>query len=946
MRSPGRLQRILLLTLLIGAAGLVVLSAGRSWREALPWTGLEIQDGSAGVAVVAVEPGSPADRAGVLAGDILVEIGGQPISSRLVARDELARAGPGKALGLGLLRQEQLRSTHLFPGALVRWRIERIAGSAVGLMFLLGALAVSLRPRGTPADGVYAVWCLTGAVLLGVSWSWEGGPLDLGLFWADRLARLFFPALWIHLTLLLGFRRERVSRWLPVVYAPSAALLLAELQMVALGGALRSSDPVLAVDTLQSRVEMGWIGLGLICGLVLMVLSSRRTPTLAGRAQARWIIAGATAGLAPFLLLAALPGWLGLNEPEWSWLALPPLAVIPFLFTGAVLEYRLMDLALFARRVMAVAANLGISLILFLGFLTLTRQVLVPVMRPAGIVPVLIAAVITAALAPSVRAGTQDLVNRIYYRRRLGFRRSLERVARDLNAEQDLPRLAEALERRVGEALDAGTVRLLLHRGGGQLVDPVSQLTVADILTPEMSDRLRRGEVITLATVPSAPDTLPGFHTAGVQVLVPLRVEGEPIALLAVGPRLHGRLLDSEDLALLRSVANHAAAAVAGAQHLAELKDQVALVQRLQARTQALIESSPIGMAVVDKEGRIRHWNKAAERLTGRARPEVMSCSYAEVLPEPVASFVGEALRDIQRPERLPANRVRLMQAGQEKLVDLAACELSGGEGSDGVLITLHDVTERMRLEAQLIQQDRLASVGLLAAGVAHEVNTPLTGISSYAQMLLEETEGDDPRRPLLEKIVHQADRASQIARGLLRFSRTGGPGELTLGPVDLGDLVEETAGLLGPQIRRAGATVAIHRQTPVALAFGDRSRLQQVMMNLLLNSLDALSHGGQVAVRTGMGGDGRVFAEVEDNGVGIPEQIQGRIFDPFFTTKKPGRGTGLGLSISYGIVREHGGNLAVDSRPGRGTTMRLFLPAAVAAVRLPAPERADSVAG
>jgi len=195
---------------------------------------------------------------------------------------------------------------------------------------------------------------------------------------------------------------------------------------------------------------------------------------------------------------------------------------------------------------------------------------------------------------------------------------------------------------------------------------------------------------------------------------------------------------------------------------------------------------------------------------------------------------------------------------------------------------------------------------------------------------------------------VQQADRASGIARGLLRLSRPKAVPELTLGPVDLGDLIDETVGLLSHQVRQAGATVLTACERPHVMALGDRSRLQQVVLNLLLNALDAVRPGGHVRVRAGDGPGGRAFFEVEDDGVGIPESVKTRIFDPFFTTKKPGQGTGLGLSISYAIVQEHQGTMLAESEAGRGTVMRVVLPGALvaAAPGSRAEERRGSLAG
>ncbi len=925
---PLRLAPLFLLVL----AGLLVLSAERTWWTPVLDTGVRFAATPDGVVVSSVAPDSAAEQAGLKSGDRLIEVAGRPVRTVLVAQDLFSQVRPERPLGVVVERDGAAAALRVHLEARASWRTDRIASSIVAALFLLAAGAALLRPRAGAATVVYVAWCIAGALVLGVSWSHRGDRLDWLLFWIDRAARLVLPALWIHLALAFQGARSSVRRWLPVAYAPATALLLVEIHLVGLGGALRSDDPVALVQQLHSRVELGWLVGGFLIGLVLLFRGAVLERDPAARARSRWFVAGTLLGLAPYLVLSALPELVSGAEPSFSWISLPFLALLPLMFTSAVLDYRLMDLTFFLRRAVTLAATIAFSIVLFLGLLRLADLLLPAVLHPAGIVPALVAGVITAALAPAIRAGTRDFVGRLFYRRRYSFRRALERVARDLNAERDLLRLSEALERRVAEALDAGVVRLLLCGPGGALVSPDGGSLTADRLAPGALAALERGEVQTLAMMASAPARLPGLNQAGVQVLTPLRVEGRLIAVLAVGPRPGGGLLDTDDLDLLRSVSAHAAAAVAGALHLAELRQQVQLVQRLQARTEALIEGNPIGIAVLDHDSRIQHWNPALEDLLGVRSGSALGRHFAEVLPPSLRVLVREFLRFRPASGRSRAYRIRVGgSSAPGKLADLTITVLSGPDEPEGLLLTVDDVTDRVRLEEQLIQQDRLASVGLLAAGVAHEVNTPLTGISSYAQLLLEDAAPNDPRRTLLEKIVQQAGRASQIARGLLRFSRPSPAAELSCGPVNLNDVLEETVGLLGPQIRKAHATVECSANGAPVVALGDRVRLQQVAINLLLNALDAVRPGGHVAVRTGLERDLRVWFEIRDDGVGITEELKGRIFDPFFTTKKPGQGTGLGLSISYSIVREHGGALTAESEPGRGTVMRVVLPAAVA---------------
>ena len=264
-------------------------------------------------------------------------------------------------------------------------------------------------------------------------------------------------------------------------------------------------------------------------------------------------------------------------------------------------------------------------------------------------------------------------------------------------------------------------------------------------------------------------------------------------------------------------------------------------------------------------------------------------------------------------------------RAGRRLVVNLSASPVEPArEGGVARVVTFDDVTDQVKMEEQLLRQERLASLGLLAAGVAHEVNTPLTGISSYTQMLLEEMPADDPRREILQKIEAQSRRASSIANSLLDLVR---PERAPFEGVSLDAAAREVLKLFEPQIRERGIRLEADLCAGLPLVHGDRGKLQQVLLNLLLNARDAVGDGGTVRVSTYARG-GAVVLEVVDDGVGIAEEDLSRIFDPFFTTKGVGKGTGLGLSISHGIVREHGGEMHVESSPGEFTRFRVEIPA------------------
>jgi hypothetical protein len=243
-----------------------------------------------------------------------------------------------------------------------------------------------------------------------------------------------------------------------------------------------------------------------------------------------------------------------------------------------------------------------------------------------------------------------------------------------------------------------------------------------------------------------------------------------------------------------------------------------------------------------------------------------------------------------------------------------------------GAIVVLENVSSRVKLEETLQQSEKLSSIGLLAAGVAHEVNTPLTGVSSYTQMLLGMIPETDPKHALLQKMQRQTDRASTIVGNLLNFSRTGE--SIESAEIDVNKLLDDTLQLLEPQLRKSNVEIVKHYTAVPPRIFGNGGKLQQVFTNLILNARDAMVSGGQIALTTNVSDAGEVNIEVSDTGEGISEENLNKIFDPFFTTKGVGNGTGLGLAVSYGIVQEHAGTIEVHSQNGNGTTFKLSFPA------------------
>ncbi|MBI4592586.1 MAG: PAS domain-containing protein [Candidatus Rokubacteria bacterium] len=354
-----------------------------------------------------------------------------------------------------------------------------------------------------------------------------------------------------------------------------------------------------------------------------------------------------------------------------------------------------------------------------------------------------------------------------------------------------------------------------------------------------------------------------------------------------------------------------------------------------EAFIRSVVESLREGVIALDRAGRIVAWNHALEQRYGVPAADVLGRTLAEVNPEFAGGALAEPLARLLRGETeeftVDGLEHRTLRRGPITLNVKGGLLRRSGQPVGGVLL-LDDVTDRVALERAARQADKLAALGTLAAGLAHELNNPIGIISSRIELVLLETEAAlaaEVREDL--QVVHRhAQRVTRIVQGLLSFARQSTGAHA---PVDLNDIVEETLLLIEKQVSKDRITLVRTLAPGLPPIRGDVNALQQVLMNLVLNARDALDHAGRITVETGPvpGAPDRVRLSVSDTGRGIPPELLSRIFDPFFTTKPSG--TGLGLAISYGIVRDHQGAFEVRSEPGQGATFSVTFPTTAAEV-------------
>jgi hypothetical protein len=553
----------------------------------------------------------------------------------------------------------------------------------------------------------------------------------------------------------------------------------------------------------------------------------------------------------------------------------------------------------------------------------------------------LLATIVVVLLSRPVKNAIQNALDRVYYRDRYDYRRALVGFARDLNSDLDLLRLSERLVHRVMETLVVDRMALMLapaatgREGEFTTISHIGFAGHPPMLprTSEAGARLIAGHTLSLDD-PLAQRRIDAreidfWRDAGIHYFVPCVSKEGTIAVMALGKKASSEPLSSEDMALLAAVAAQAATALENGRLYRQLHNKADELERMREFSENILESLNDGLAVVNGDDRIVRWNRRLEELYG-IRHEDAVAHWLNELFEP--AFL-EILRSARResPEGTAFYRVPLTtrhEPARRLLVNMATTPLRDSDGAlAGTIVVVEDISARVQLEEQLQISEKMASIGLLAAGVAHEVNTPLTGISSFTQMLLQNAEPDHPDTKVLEKIERQTFRAAKIVNGLLNLAR---PAQTESGAVDLNVVINDVLVLLEHQLRTGRIQLRKELNASPLLIQGVEYKLQQVFLNLFLNARDAMPRGGWLTIATRDDEAGAAI-EVGDTGSGIPPEQLSRIYDPFFTTKEIGKGTGLGLSITYGIIQEHGGTINCESTIGQGTRFTLLLPMASA---------------
>jgi len=906
--------------------------------------------------VESLVPGGPAERAGLVPGDELRQIGN--LSAKVEVPDfvesVLWNQIPGDRITYLIDRGDRQFEIPIEVGGLPVDNYAYFYLCLVGAASLITGVFVLMRRREVEAgagglfSGVAARFFWLAAAFYAVlvlSETRVGDPFNIAIYWVDQLARNALPGLFLYFALTFPrptthFEEHR-GPWLTGIFGPGVLLFLSYATLIFRGEALELS-PVsfyAAVDFLNS-LDLLYIAGSLGLGALLIAHSYKITVAPIERRRLTWLVGGMAVGLFPFVAVYVPLYVLGVRHPYLD-LTVLPFALIPVCFGYAAVGFRLWDVEVILKRALAYSMAALAVLGVYVGMEWAIRGLLAGIDPQLARAGAFIATLIVATAFAPLRDLIQDGLDKLYYRERYRSRRGILDFARDLNTELDLGQVVELLVQRVRKMVAVGRIGVLLREeDGSRLRLVMGDITFGDgpRLSSSFSDflsaALTNRDFIYVEDMSSLLDEFPKdrelLAEEDLAYFLPLIVKGEVLGLLALGRTLSGDYLSSEDLKVLQMLTSHAALALDNALLYQQAHARAEEFERLKTFNENIVQSIKVGVMVLDTDGRVRFWNHSLEDINGIKANEAVRRHVDELFPSSFVTALDRARRRVEEAGEPIASAYRVALRSRdsiERVVNMTAAPLRGDTGQFATVVIVDDVTDATELETQLRQSDRLASVGLLAAGVAHEVNTPLAGISSYVQMLQRKLPDSDPRRPILEKIEKQTFRASSIVNNLLNFSRQQ---TSEMRPVDINVVVSETLTLAELPLSKRRVRVETTLDAALPSVWGDAGKLQQVLMNLVLNARDSMPSGGDLNISTARQ-NGEIVLEVTDTGAGIPKDQIHKIYDPFFSTKGTGKGTGLGLSVTYGIIQEHRGTITVRSEAGSGTCFRVALPVAAA---------------
>lgn len=669
--------------------------------------------------------------------------------------------------------------------------------------------------------------------------------------------------------------------------------------------------------------------LGFFIYSIVFLIKKKRSSSGLVKLQLRYLVLGLLVpGLAATITNLIIPLFFGTSRfARYG----PFFSIIFLIFTAhAIIRYRLMDIRVFIQRgfvyicAIAITVSIFVALVGFGSYIKAYETDSIPLGAAVTI------AVLGAIFFQPLKRWLQDSLNRYLYRQTYDYQRTLREASRRLSTILNLDSLLSYLTEIIAKTLKVEMVAVYLRDDHQQAFAPKifqrvewhQELTnlALSLKSPlvEFLERENRPLVCDESAAKSADQLLMAaireLQALGGDIAFAFLQDGTLSGLLVAGPKLSGDPYFAEDIDLLSTLVGQATIAIKNAQ----LYQEVALVNEYVANIIATMES---GVVAIAANGKVTLFNPAAERITG-LRAEAIRSGHATTLPAALAHPLQAVLTDGQ--PRIQAETTIPDASGRYTPVSSSTHALRDRLGSVlGAVAVFSDLTRLKELESEKRRAERLASIGALASGIAHEIKNPLVAIKTFAELLPERFTEKDFREDFSQVVIREIARIDDL---VARLRGLAAPAARPLPSLDLREPIEETLALLRGQLEQKRIRVKRFYDHALPLVAGDPAQLKQLFLNLFMNALEAMGAGDELTIRLSRRestGEPSLLAEVSDTGSGIPQEMIGKVFDPFVTTKP--RGSGLGLAICRGIADAHRATIRVENNttfPGTTATI------------------------
>lgn len=813
--------------------------------------------------------------------------------------------------------------------------------TVIGLGFILGLLVFLANPRRRTnrfffmLATILTAWMTCQAIGFALS--------DTGIVISIRtcmMIAVFIPLVvdWLQMTIIYPDRRwQHILLGSPYWLLFSMVISAMSMTHLFVAGVTRPNGQILAEPSYTPYFPIYACYFVLSLGIMLFHFAQNlKRSNGAPKTELQFIMLGCATGFTVGVMINII---LPLITGNSRYALLTPLSVIClYVAIGyGIVTRRIMDVAALMRRLTAYAFLIGFLGALYAAVWFTLNELLANIGTPFAMLPHFLASLVVAfSLTPS-RGWMKRVTNHLFINfTDLNANQIVQSADAMFRSVSSMDRLLQSFATLVTGAIGTDSAVIVLRQhdqyvqrypetNGNQAVIPLNDplpITLAALEEPVVSDILRRLRLD--ATVEAACKTVERLNfVAAVGLFSQEGMEG----ILLLPPRLSGRIYGSPEQQILQLLCNQLASAISSGRLYTQLQDS-------KIYNEILVDSLFSGVIAASHDGNLTVFNREAQRITGRSSSETLT-QPLNVLPHPLDTLLRETLESgaatANQDYALP------QESGEPIPLRVSSSVIYGHAGKRlGAFLVINDLTAIRQLELQVRRTDRLASLGTLAAGMAHEIKNPLVSIKTFTQLLPERYDDADFRETFSSLVGGEVKRIDSIVNQLLRFSR---PSKPVLAAISLHDLLNSALKLLQQQMRSKDIQLATSFTTAPDKINADGDQLSQAFINFFLNAIESMQQGGTLTVTTTLPAPGHpagawwnghpdrsmILIGIQDTGEGIPAADLSHIFDPFFTTKA--QGTGLGLSVAHGIIHEHGGLIDVKSAPGYGTTFTIAIP-------------------